>query len=214
LFSNKQIVTSSKAFKDSPSSTASLILQNMARLPLYCSRPKGNVGDANGSLKVVNLTTNSIVANISVTSTERADKMAYDSETGTVVCTIPNETPPRVAVISANNHTFHGYVTFTDTSGLDQHAWKSVDKQLYISVPSTKVNPGGADVNSFNMTQIPPLPQCVPVGIVFGSQQKLFVSCSRNQILAYNISNILIMNVTTGNVVPTSLVCVVFQISE
>lgn len=163
------------------------------------------VGDGNGTLKVIDLATNSIVANITVNSTERADAMAYDSETGTVICTIPNDTPPRVAVISAKNRTVNGYVAFENASGLQQPAWNSVDKRFYISVPSTKANPGGVvaiiDVNTFNITKILPLPQCIPAGIVFGPNQSLFIGCSQQQILTYNISNSLVMNVTMGNII-------------
>jgi len=162
------------------------------------------VGDGNG-LKVVDLTTNTIAANITLNSTERVDEMAYDSETGIVVCTIPYDTPPRVAVIAANNRTVKGYITFNNASSLKQPAWNSVDKQFYISVPSTKTNPGGAvaiiDVNSLAITRILPLPKCIPAGIVFGPQQNLFISCGQYQIPTYNISNSLIMNVTTGNII-------------
>ncbi|KAF8799959.1 YVTN repeat-like/Quino protein amine dehydrogenase [Phlegmacium glaucopus] len=163
------------------------------------------VGDGSGSIKIIDLTTNSMVANISVNSTERADEMGYDPETHIVVCTIPNETPPRVAVISATNRTVNGYITFNNASGLEQPAWDSVSKQFYISVPSTGANPGGEiaiiDVNTFNITRILPLSQCVPAGIVFGPNRSLFVSCSQTQILSYNISSSLVLNVTTGNVI-------------
>lgn len=163
------------------------------------------VGDGNGSIKVVDLMTNTIVANISVNSTERADEMAYDPTSCTVVCTIPNETPPRVAIISAADRTVSGYITFNNASGLEQPAWDSVGKQFYIPVPSTGANPGGEiaviDVTAFSITKVLPLPQCVPGGIIFGPNQNLFVSCSQAQILSYNISNSLVLDVTTGNVI-------------
>ena len=163
------------------------------------------VGDGNGSVKVVDLATNSIVANITVNSTKRADKMAYDVESGTVVCTLPNENSPQVAVISAKSRTVKGYITFDEASSLEQPAWNSVNKQFYISIPSTKTNPGGAvaviDVNGFNISKMLPLPQCIPAGIVFGPQQNLFVGCSQNQIMAHNMSYSLVMNVTTGDIV-------------
>ncbi|CAO3669728.1 unnamed protein product [Umbelopsis vinacea] len=163
------------------------------------------VGDGSGSLKIIDLNTNTIVANITVNSTNRADEMAYNPESGTVVCTIPNDVPPRVAVISAVNRTVTGYITFNNASGLEQPAWNSVDKNFYISVPSTGANPGGEvsiiDVNTFNITKVLPLPKCVPAGIVFGPNQNLFVGCSQQQILSYNTSNSLVMEVTTGNII-------------
>lgn len=163
------------------------------------------VGDGNGILKVIDLATNTITANITLNSTERVDEMAYDPETGIVVCTIPYDTPPRVAIIAANNRTVKGYITFHNASSLKQPAWNSVDKQFYISVPSTKTDPGGAvaiiDVKSLAITRILPLPKCIPAGIVFGPQQNLFISCGQYQIPTYNISNSLIMHVTTGHII-------------
>ncbi|KAH8552381.1 cytochrome cd1-nitrite reductase-like protein [Umbelopsis sp. PMI_123] len=163
------------------------------------------VGDGGGIIKVIDLMTNSIVGNITLNSTNRADEMAYNPETGTVACTLPNDIPPRVAVISAMNRTVNGYVTFNNASGLEQPAWNSVDKNFYISVPSTGANPGGEvaiiDVNTFNITKVLPIPKCVPAGIVFGSNQQIFIGCSQTQILNYNMSNSLVMDVTTGNIV-------------
>ena len=161
--------------------------------------------DSGGSIKVIDLVTNSTVANITLDSVERADEMAYDHTTGTVVCTIPNEIPPRLAVISAKYRSITGYITFTNASSLKQPAWNSINKQFYVSVPSTGTNPGGEiaviDVNALNITNVLPLPQCIPAGIVFGPNQHLFVGCSQDQILTYNISNSLVLDVTTGNVI-------------
>ena len=165
------------------------------------------VGDGDGSIKVVDLTTNSIVASISLDSTERADEMAYDVESGIVVCTctLPNENTPQVAVISAKSRTVKGYIPFNDASSLEQPAWNSINKQFYVSIPFTKANPGGAvaviDVNMFKITKMLPLPQCIPAGIVFGPQQNLFVSCSQSQIMTYNTSYSLVMNVATGDII-------------
>jgi len=103
------------------------------------------------------------------------------------------------------NRTVAGYVTFNNASGLEQPTWNSVDKNFYISVTSTGANPGGEvaiiDVNAFNITKVLPLPQCVPADIVFGPNQHLFIGCSQEQILSYNISKSLVMDITTGNII-------------
>ena len=66
------------------------------------------VGDANGIVHVVSTESNTIIANISTGSATRADEMAYDSKSGTVVVTNPNELPPYVSIVNANSRTVMG----------------------------------------------------------------------------------------------------------
>jgi hypothetical protein len=79
---------------------------------------------------------------ISIGVSTRADEMAYDSKTGTVVVTLPNEEPPQVAVISAKDRTVTGKITFHNASGLEQPVFNEVSGKFYVSVPSTGANPG------------------------------------------------------------------------
>src|SRR5258706_4402288 len=48
-------------------------------------------GDGDGTIKVINLLTNQIVANISMGSKTRADEIAYDPSTNTAIVTIAND---------------------------------------------------------------------------------------------------------------------------
>lgn len=163
------------------------------------------VGDGAGTVRVIDLFQNNITANISIGVSTRADEMAYDSKTGTVVVTLPNEKPPQVAVISAKDRTVLGKVTFQNASGLEQPVFNEVSRKFYVSVPSTDANPGGEitafDVSNFEITEILPLFECIPAGIVFGADQNLFISCSQSQIDTYGVAFSQVMDVSTGNVV-------------
>lgn len=174
-------------------------------LVLLPNRNELYVGDGAGTVRVVDLFTNQITANISTGVSTRADEMAYDSKTGTVVVTLPNEEPPLVAVISAKDRTVTGKVTFHNASGLEQPVFNEVSRKFYVSVPSTGTNPGGEiaglDVSTFQVTDILPLSECIPAGIVFGADQNLFISCSQTQIDTYGVAFSQVMNVSTGKVV-------------
>jgi DNA-binding beta-propeller fold protein YncE len=162
------------------------------------------VGDGDGTVKVVNLFNNSIVASISTGSKKRADEFAYNPQTQTVVVTNPNEDTPYVTVISATERKVLGKVVFNNASGLEQPAWNPVNGQFYISVPSTDANPGGEiaeiDVSAMTISRVLPLTACVPAGIVFGPNQNLFVGCSQDQILNFGTAFSQVIDISTGNV--------------
>jgi hypothetical protein len=164
------------------------------------------VGDGDSSVKVISLSNNSIVANISTGGTKRADEFAYSPTSHIAVVTNPGEDIPYVSVISATSRTVLGKVMFTNNaSGLEQPAWNSVNDKFYISVPSTNTNPGGEideiDVTTFSITKVYPLTDCIPAGIVFGPSQQLFVGCSQSQILDYNTAFSLVLDITTGKTI-------------
>ena len=162
------------------------------------------VGDGDGNVKVIDLFTNSVVTTISTGSKKRADEMAYDAKTGTVVVTLPNDNPPAISIISAQHMKALGQVVFRNASGLEQPAFNSIDGLFYISVPSTGSNAGGeiAGVNASTMkiTRTLPLDKCIPAGIVFGPQQDLFISCSQDQILKDGIAFSQVMDVASGDI--------------
>ena len=163
------------------------------------------VGDGDGSVKVIDLFTNQIVANISTGSKKRADEFAYDPQTHTVVVTNPNNDPPFVSIISAVQHKVTGHVLFHNASGLEQPAFNAVNERFYVSVPRTGASPGGEiaeiDILSSSISRIFPLSECIPAGIVFGPSQNLFVSCSQDQILEYGMARSQILDIATGGVI-------------
>ena len=162
------------------------------------------VGDGGGVVRVIDLFTNEIVANISTGAKTRTDEMAYDAYTGTLAVTLPNEKPPLVAIISTKDRKVTGMVAFHNATELEQPVFNEVTRRFYVSVPSTDANPGGEivsfDVSTFRVTRTLPLDQCVPAGIVFGVGQNLFISCSQDQIIDYNVSYSQILDVASGQI--------------
>ena len=162
-------------------------------------------GDGDGTIKVIDLFTNTVVANITTGSKKRADEFGYDMATGTIVVTNPNEATPYVSIINAASRTVTGKILFPNATELEQPVYDSVRKQFYVSVPSNPTNPGGeiAVLNLSNTTisKAYPVPQCVPAGIVLGPPNMLFIGCSKTQITDYGYAASFIMDVSTGNIV-------------
>ncbi|KAF7116331.1 hypothetical protein CNMCM5793_004497 [Aspergillus hiratsukae] len=163
------------------------------------------VGDGDGSVKVVDLMNHTIVASIVTGSQKRADELAYDPATQTIVVTNPNDKPPFVTIISAKDRNVTGKIVFNNATGLEQPAFNSVNGKFYVSVPSTGANPGGEiaelDVSAMDITKVIPLTECVPAGIAFGPNQNLFVGCSQDQILTYGVAYSLVLDISTGKVI-------------
>jgi hypothetical protein len=163
------------------------------------------VGDGDGTVKVIDLFTSTIVASINTTSTKRADEFGYDPKNNIVVVTNPNEKPPYVSVISATNHTVLGRIMFPNVTELEQPAFNPADGLFYVSVPSSGKNPGGSictlDIATLSIAHTFTLPDCVPAGIVFGPKNHLFIGCSESQITDYGYAASYILDVSTGNVV-------------
>lgn len=163
------------------------------------------VGDGDGTVKVIDLFTSTIIGSINTTSAKRADEFGYDPVNNIVVVTNPNENPPYVSVISATNRTVIGRITFPNVTELEQPAFNPADGLFYVSVPSSGHNPGGSictlDIATLSIAHTYPLPNCVPAGIVFGPKNHLFIGCSGSQIKDYGYAASYIMDVSTGNVI-------------
>ena len=163
------------------------------------------VGDGDGTVKVISLISNTIIANISTGSKKRADELAYDPVRSTVVVTNPNEAVPYVSVISAVNRTVLGKIMFPNVTELEQPAFNAVTGVFYVSVPSSGKNPGGSictlDIGSMSISATYPLPDCVPAGIVFGPNQHLFIGCSESQITDYGYAASYVMDTSSNGTI-------------
>ncbi|KAH6698108.1 hypothetical protein BKA61DRAFT_710068 [Leptodontidium sp. MPI-SDFR-AT-0119] len=174
---------------------------------VLANRNEMYVGDGDGTIKVINLFTKAIVANISTGSKKRADEFAYNPSTQTVVVTNGNESPPLVNIINATSHTRIGNISFPSASGLEQPAFNPTDSQFYVSVPETDGAPGGAiqmmnvDKASLSIAKTLPVPGCAPAGIVFGPLNQVFIGCSSSQVATFGYSASYIMNVSTGAII-------------
>ena len=174
---------------------------------VLANRNEMYVGDGDGSVKVVNLFNNTVVAQIATGSKKRADEFAYNPSTQTVVVTNANDSPPLVDVLNATSRTVIGKISFPGASGLEQPAFNPTDSQFYLSVPETDGAPGGAiqmiNVNKANLsiTKTLPIPACVPAGIVFGPSNQVFIGCSGSQVGNFGYAASYIMNVSTGAII-------------
>ena len=92
-------------------------------------------------------------------------------------------------------------INFTDASGLEQPRFDTEGKAFWVSVPDTKDYPSGAlaklDVSSMTISKWLGLNQINPAGIIFGppKQQQIFVGASEDQILNYNESRSVILDI-------------------
>ncbi len=165
------------------------------------------VGDGDGSVKVIDLTTNTIVAKIVTGGSKRADEFAYDPTTDTIVVTNPAEETPMLTVISASKRIVLGNISFPNATELEQPAFNPADGKFYISVPSI---PGTAaaggeiailDIATLSVSKVYYVPKCIPAGIVFGPTSHLFIGCSPGQIPKYGYAASYVMDVTTGDII-------------
>jgi DNA-binding beta-propeller fold protein YncE len=145
------------------------------------------------------------VANISLNAVTRADEMAYDPDTHTVVVTVPEITPPKACVIDATTRVVTGEIFFPDaTQGLEQPTFHSESKTFYISIPQATNMLGGGlaqiDVSRVIITRIIPIPSCIPAGMVFGPHNNMFIGCSNPQIQLFGVGFSLVIDVSSGRV--------------
>ncbi|HLZ70357.1 MAG TPA: cytochrome C nitrite reductase [Dehalococcoidia bacterium] len=140
-------------------------------------------GDGDSTVKVIDLTTDSIIATISTGGTTRADEMAYDAADHIFIVTNDAETPPYVSLISTTSMTVLGKVPFPDaTDGIEQPSWSADTGLFYQAVPVSKTNAGGEidviDPKTMQITGVFPLDTCKPAGTVIGPNRQLLAGCS------------------------------------
>lgn len=166
------------------------------------------VGDGDGTVKVVDLSSNKVVDKIQLDIKKRADEMTFDAKRNLAIVTGPDDDIASIWFISVTDRKIVGNMTFPNaTNGVEKPAWNPTDGLLYLSVPETNDNPGGEidviDPSTFKVTKILPEPECSSHGIAFGQSQQLLLGCSQDSILAFGVAHTLIMDVTTGNITAT-----------
>jgi hypothetical protein len=164
-------------------------------------------GDANGIVKVIDLSTLTVVANISIGGINRADEMAYDPTSRRAAVSNGDDPTPFVAIINTTTQTVLGTVTFPGATGLEQPAINPADSKFYVAVDSSPTYPGGAiaildtsDPSNFSISSFLPISDCIPGGIAFGATNQLFVSCSGDQFSTFGVERSYIIDVTTGDI--------------
>ena len=165
-------------------------------------------GDGDSTVKVVDLTTRSVVATISTGGTNRANDVAYDPADGVVIVGNDLDKVPFETFISVTTRTVVGKMMFTNYTGLQQSVWNPVDGLIYISIPGTPTNPGGeVDVinpKSMKIVQVYPLPNNYdPNGMALGPNQQLLLVQSPEGLKANGRAETIVMNATNGKIVAT-----------
>ena len=162
------------------------------------------VTDAPSRVVSIDLTTDLIVSDVktSATSPNRADELAYDPDSGTLLVVNNADDPPFATLISVNKST--GKLTvgkqiifdmthsgFAATNGAEQPVWDRNTGRFYISIPeincTTGVPPcGGGGINGAVARISPsagavdavfPVQFCQPAGLTLGPRQDLLLGC-------------------------------------
>jgi hypothetical protein len=174
-------------------------------LTILADRNELYVGDGDGSVKVIDLFTNTIVANISTGFRTRADEFAYDPVKKIAVVTNPSEPNITASVINATSRAIMSNVSFPNAVALEQPAWNPSDGLFYLSSPFSKAYPTGSlailNLTSMTIARSIKVPACLNAGIVFGTANHIFVGCSQTQVQNFGFAASYIMDVTTGSVV-------------
>jgi DNA-binding beta-propeller fold protein YncE len=149
------------------------------------------------TVKVFDLASKSLVANISTGGNHRADELAYDPADQIILIANDADTPaPFVSFISASGHPSDYHVLgkiFYDgsngnpnsTGGIEQPVWDAQRHRFYICIPSTVANPNGEvdeiDPRTETITRVFPIPNADvafagPAGLALLPGQRLITS--------------------------------------
>ena len=154
------------------------------------------VTDAPSRVVTIDLTTKLIVSDVKTSATEptRADELAYDPESGTILAVNNAADPPFATLIKVNKATgaltvgqritFDASGGVVATNGAEQPVWDSSTRKFYISIPEVGgVTANGAvariDLHSTGMVDaVFPVQFCQPAGLTLGPRQDLLIGCS------------------------------------
>jgi WD40 repeat protein len=166
------------------------------------------VGDGDGTVKVVDLSSNTIVAKIPLGFSNRADEMTYDANRQIAIVSGPDDDIAVLAFITVADRKLVQKISFPNaTNGIEKPFWNPADGSVYVSVPETNANPGGEidviETHTFKTTRIMPVTNCSQHGIVFGPKPQLLLGCSQDAILADSVGYTLIIDFITGNTIYT-----------
>ncbi|KAF8852926.1 YVTN repeat-like/Quino protein amine dehydrogenase [Acephala macrosclerotiorum] len=187
---------------DKPTSGPNGLLYIPGRNELY-------VGDGDGTVKVVDLSSNTVVDTIPLNISKRADEMTYDANNKLAIVTGPDDDIAILAFISVTDRKLIHKISFDNaTNGIEQPAWNPADGLVYVSVPESIVNTGGEidviETTNFTTTRIIPVDECSSHGIVFGPTNQLLLGCSQDAILADSVGHTLVIDVTSGKTIETT----------
>jgi DNA-binding beta-propeller fold protein YncE len=145
--------------------------------------------DGDSTVKVIDLSSRTIVATLSTGGTRRADELAYDPQDQLLLVTNGSESVPFATFISVTRRAIVGKLVFRGASGgLEAPVFDAQTHLFYLSVPANTQEPGGAvavvDPLTERLVREYPLPACDPSGIALDpATQGLLLGCAGHPVL-------------------------------
>ena len=150
--------------------------------------------DGDSTVKVIDLSSLTIVATLHTGGTKRADEMAYDPQDQLLLVTNGSDTVPFVTFISVTKRAIVGKLVFVGASGdLEAPVFDAQTHLFYLAVPTNPQYPGGALAVINPLTQQLlreyPLLACDPSGIALDpTNQELLLGCSGHPVIVSALS--------------------------
>jgi hypothetical protein len=152
------------------------------------------VTDAPSRVVSIDLKTDLIVDTASTSvSPNRADELAYDPDSGTLLVVNNADDPPFATLIKVNKSTgkltvgktiiFDAAHGVDATNGAEQPVWDKATGKFYISIPQIGANPANGAVARISpsagaVDAVFPVQFCQPAGLALGPKQDLLLGCS------------------------------------
>jgi hypothetical protein len=153
------------------------------------------VSDAPSRVVTIDLTTDTVVSDVKTDPKEptRADEMAYDPDSGTLLAVNNASDPPFATLIKVNQSTgkltVGARITFNAANGVDatngaeQPVWDKATGRFYISIPQIGPNDTNGAVarispSTGKVDALFPVKFCQPAGLALGPKQDLLLGCS------------------------------------
>lgn len=163
-------------------------------------------GDGDSTVKIIDVSTRTIVKTIATGGSKRADAFAFDPDDNVVIVSNKNETVPFISFIDPTSMLITGKLSIP-SSQLDAVLYDPTLKKFLVSVTSTAANPGGevdvVDPKTRTVTAVYPVSQCLPGGLALGPSEHLLVGCSGDAIAAGFPASSIILDAATGKVLAT-----------
>jgi hypothetical protein len=162
--------------------------------------------DAPSRVVSIDLNTDAVVDSVhtDVTSLKRADELAYDPESGTLLVVNNADDPPFATLITVDKSTGKltprqritfdtAHVGFQATNGAEQSVWVKHLRKFFISIPEINCTDatlcGGSDSHGAvvkidprstgGVEAVYPIQFCQPAGLTLGPDLDLLVGCSQ-----------------------------------
>jgi len=152
------------------------------------------VTDGASRVVAIDLITDTVVSSVVTSqSPNRADELAYDPDSGTLLVVNNADDPPFATLIGVNRNTGHltvgARITLDAahgvdaTNGAEQPVWDKATGRFYISIPQigdnvqdgavARISPSAGKVDALFPVQF-----CQPAGLTLGPGQDLLLGCS------------------------------------